>query len=168
MSIFSSPILNKAKYYFIWDAIATICQHRLLVFLYNLCNKKKTAITISEFLLIYWFLLRHCHVVVLYLEWWLCVIHTFMLTDYICRDLHCHRIGYDNKKLPKSSRALNRANQMNAGSSPPIVPRQLLAADIPTSSCAVPTFMAPALRQKRNNFYMMSKSEYFFFSGPVF
>lgn len=86
-----------------------------------------------------------------------------MLTDYICRDLHCHRIGYDNKKLPKSSRALNRANQMNAGSSPPIVPRQLLAADIPTSSCAVPTFMAPALRQKRNNFYMMSKSEYFFF-----
>uniref|UniRef100_A0A0D3EQ00 Morc S5 domain-containing protein n=1 Tax=Oryza barthii TaxID=65489 RepID=A0A0D3EQ00_9ORYZ len=64
-------------------------------------------------------------------------------------DLHCHRIGYDNKKLPKSSRALNRANQMNAGSSPPIVPRQLLAADIPTSSCAVPTFMAPALRQKQ-------------------
>uniref|UniRef100_A0A0E0JJY3 Morc S5 domain-containing protein n=1 Tax=Oryza punctata TaxID=4537 RepID=A0A0E0JJY3_ORYPU len=64
-------------------------------------------------------------------------------------DLHCHRIGYDNKKLPKASRALNRANQMNAGSSPPIAPRQLLAADIPTSSCAVPTFMAPALRQKQ-------------------
>ncbi|XP_040377369.1 protein MICRORCHIDIA 6-like isoform X1 [Oryza brachyantha] len=64
-------------------------------------------------------------------------------------DLHCHRIGYDNKKLPKASRALYRANQMNAGSSPPSAPRQLLAADIPTSRSAVPTFMNPVLRQKQ-------------------
>uniref|UniRef100_A0A0D9V1V9 Morc S5 domain-containing protein n=1 Tax=Leersia perrieri TaxID=77586 RepID=A0A0D9V1V9_9ORYZ len=63
-------------------------------------------------------------------------------------DLHCHRIGYDNKKLPKASRALYRANQMNVDSSSPSVPRRLLAADIPTNSCAVPTFVAQA-KQKQ-------------------
>ncbi|CAM0881330.1 unnamed protein product [Alopecurus aequalis] len=48
--------------------------------------------------------------------------------------LHCHRLGYDNKALPKASRAQYRAKQIDAGSSPASASHQLLAADIPTSS----------------------------------
>ncbi|KAI5007492.1 hypothetical protein ZWY2020_051240 [Hordeum vulgare] len=43
--------------------------------------------------------------------------------------LHCHRLGYDNKSLPKASRALYRAKQAGTGSSPASVPHQLLTAD---------------------------------------
>jgi hypothetical protein len=49
------------------------------------------------------------------------------------RGLHCHRLGYDNKALPKASRAQYRVKQIDAGSSPS-TSHQLLAADIPTSS----------------------------------
>ncbi|VAH60423.1 unnamed protein product [Triticum turgidum subsp. durum] len=59
--------------------------------------------------------------------------------------LHCHRLGYDNKSLPKASRALYRAKQTGAGSSPASVPHQLLTADIPTSSC-----VQSSMGQKRN------------------
>lgn len=48
--------------------------------------------------------------------------------------LHCHRLGYDNKALPKASRAQYRAKQIDAGSSPASASHQLLDADIPTSS----------------------------------
>ncbi|XP_037412947.1 protein MICRORCHIDIA 6-like isoform X2 [Triticum dicoccoides] len=58
--------------------------------------------------------------------------------------LHCHRLGYDNKSLPKASRALYRAKQTGAGTSPASVPHQLLTADVPTSSCA------QSMGQKRN------------------
>lgn len=59
--------------------------------------------------------------------------------------LHCHRLGYDNKSLPKASRALYRAKQTGAGSSPASVPHQLLTADVPTSSC-----VQSSMGQKRN------------------
>ncbi|KAM3349338.1 hypothetical protein ACQJBY_022411 [Aegilops geniculata] len=59
--------------------------------------------------------------------------------------LHCHRLGYDNKSLPKASRALYRAKQTAAGSSPASVPHQLLNADVPTSSC-----IQSSMGQKRN------------------
>lgn len=59
--------------------------------------------------------------------------------------LHCHRLGYDNKSLPKASRALYRAKQAGTGSSPASVPHQLLTADVPTSSCA-----QSSMGQKRN------------------
>ncbi|KAF7029544.1 hypothetical protein CFC21_041253 [Triticum aestivum] len=59
--------------------------------------------------------------------------------------LHCHRLGYDNKSLPKASRALYRAKQTGAGTSPASVPHQLLTADVPTSSCA-----QSSMGQKRN------------------
>ncbi|KAJ1283887.1 hypothetical protein BS78_03G161500 [Paspalum vaginatum] len=73
-------------------------------------------------------------------------------------DLHCHRVGYDNKKLPKATRALNRANVMNAGSSPTSAPPRLLASDIPTSSCGIPRISASAAREKINNLESLSKS----------
>ncbi|KAL5228135.1 hypothetical protein ABZP36_016400 [Zizania latifolia] len=73
--------------------------------------------------------------------------------------LHCHRLGYDNKKLPKASRGLYRVNQMNACSSPASAVCQLVAADIQTSSSAVPTLQAPATRQKLNNFNLMPESK---------
>ncbi|VAH76835.1 unnamed protein product [Triticum turgidum subsp. durum] len=59
--------------------------------------------------------------------------------------LHCHRLGYDNKSLPKASRALYHAKQTGAGTSPASVPHQLLTADVPTSSCA-----QSSMGQKRN------------------
>ncbi|KAG2589358.1 hypothetical protein PVAP13_5NG240100 [Panicum virgatum] len=66
-------------------------------------------------------------------------------------DLHCHRVGYDNKSLSKADRALNRANRMNAGSSPISAPPRLLAANIPTSSCGIPRLSASAAREKINS-----------------
>ncbi|CAM0881328.1 unnamed protein product [Alopecurus aequalis] len=57
-----------------------------------------------------------------------------MTYEYWYRGLHCHRLGYDNKALPKASRAQYRAKQIDAGSSPASASHQLLAADIPTSS----------------------------------
>uniref|UniRef100_A0ACD5VRQ3 Uncharacterized protein n=1 Tax=Avena sativa TaxID=4498 RepID=A0ACD5VRQ3_AVESA len=48
--------------------------------------------------------------------------------------LHCHRLGYDNKSLPKASRTQYRVKQINAGSPPASASHQLLAADIPSSS----------------------------------
>ncbi|KAL6882128.1 hypothetical protein ACP4OV_011600 [Aristida adscensionis] len=65
-------------------------------------------------------------------------------------DLHCHRVGYDNKKLPKATRALNRASHMNGGSTPASAPPRLLAADIPTSNCGIPRLSAFAAREKIN------------------
>ncbi|KAG8051676.1 hypothetical protein GUJ93_ZPchr0001g30350 [Zizania palustris] len=73
--------------------------------------------------------------------------------------LHCHRLGYDNKKLPKESRGLYRVNQMNACSSPASAVCRLMAADIQTSSSAVPTLQAPATRQKLNNFNLMPENK---------
>jgi len=75
----------------------------------------------------------------------------------LCRDLHCHRVGYDNKKLPKATRAINRANHMG-GSSPISAPPRLLAADIPTSSCGIPRLSASAAREKINSLDSLSKS----------
>ncbi|KAK3161025.1 hypothetical protein QOZ80_1BG0070650 [Eleusine coracana subsp. coracana] len=74
-------------------------------------------------------------------------------------DLHCHRVGYDNKKLPKATRALNRANNINAGGSPKSAPPRLLAADIPTSSCGIPRLAASAAREKINTLESLSKSK---------
>ncbi|XP_062213135.1 protein MICRORCHIDIA 6-like [Phragmites australis] len=74
-------------------------------------------------------------------------------------DLHCHRIGYDNKKLPKATRALNRASHMNAGSSPVSAPPRLLAADVPTSSCAIPRLSASAARERINSLGSLSKNK---------
>ncbi|KAF8696628.1 hypothetical protein HU200_036246 [Digitaria exilis] len=72
--------------------------------------------------------------------------------------LHCHRLGYDNKSLPKATRALHRANHMNGGSSPISAPPRLLAADIPTSSCGIPRLSASAAREKINSLESHSKS----------
>ncbi|CAO2165205.1 unnamed protein product [Urochloa humidicola] len=72
--------------------------------------------------------------------------------------LHCHRLGYDNKSLPKATRALHRANYMNANSSPVSAPPRLLAADIPTSSCGIPRLSASAAREKINSLESHSKS----------
>ncbi|XP_062201828.1 protein MICRORCHIDIA 6-like [Phragmites australis] len=74
-------------------------------------------------------------------------------------DLHCHRVGYDNKKLSKATRALNRASHMNAGSSPISAPPRLFAADVPTSSCAIPRLSASAARERINNFESLPKSK---------
>ncbi|KAG2598389.1 hypothetical protein PVAP13_5KG358400 [Panicum virgatum] len=65
--------------------------------------------------------------------------------------LHCHRLGYDNKSLSKAARALNRANHMNAGSSPISAPPRLLVANIPTSSGGIPRLSASAAREKINS-----------------
>lgn len=73
--------------------------------------------------------------------------------------LHCHRLGYDNKSLPKATRALHRANHMNARSSPISAPPRLLAADIPTSSCGIPRLSASAAREKINSLESHSKSK---------
>ncbi|CAO2203725.1 unnamed protein product [Urochloa humidicola] len=73
--------------------------------------------------------------------------------------LHCHRLGYDNKSLPKATRALHRANYMNAHSSPVSAPPRLLAADIPTSSCGIPRLSASAAREKINSLESHSKSK---------
>ncbi|KAL6597872.1 hypothetical protein ACP70R_046677 [Stipagrostis hirtigluma subsp. patula] len=74
-------------------------------------------------------------------------------------DLHCHRVGYDNKKLPKATRALNRASHMNGGSSPASAPPRLLAADIPTSSSGIPRLSASAAREKINNLESLSRNK---------
>lgn len=50
--------------------------------------------------------------------------------------LHCHRLGYDNKSLPKASRALSRAKRTDAGNYLTSAPEQLLSADVSTSSSA--------------------------------
>ncbi|TVU34108.1 hypothetical protein EJB05_15936 [Eragrostis curvula] len=75
------------------------------------------------------------------------------------QDLHCHRVGYDNKKLPKATRALNRANNLNAGGSPKSAPPRLLAADIPTSSGGIPRLAASAAREKINTLESPSNSK---------
>ncbi|KAK3164548.1 hypothetical protein QOZ80_1AG0020860 [Eleusine coracana subsp. coracana] len=74
-------------------------------------------------------------------------------------DLHCHRVGYDNKKLPKATCALNRTNNINAGGSPKSAPPRLLAADIPTSSCGIPRLAASAAREKISTLESLSKSK---------
>lgn len=73
-------------------------------------------------------------------------------------DLHCHRVGYDNKKLPKATRAINRANHMNGGSSPTSAPPRLLAVDIPTSSSSIPRLSASAAREKISSLDSLPKS----------
>ncbi|OEL25249.1 Protein MICRORCHIDIA 6, partial [Dichanthelium oligosanthes] len=73
--------------------------------------------------------------------------------------LHCHRVGYDNKSLPKATRALNRANHMNAGNSPVSASSRLLAADIPTSSSGIPRLSASAAREKINSLESLSNSK---------
>ncbi|RLN25607.1 hypothetical protein C2845_PM07G12310 [Panicum miliaceum] len=73
--------------------------------------------------------------------------------------LHCHRVGYDNKSLSKATRALHRANHMNAGSSQISAPPRLLAANIPTSSSGIPRLSASAAREKINSLGSHSNSK---------